>query len=344
MLSQQVSMKDVAIKAGVSTATVSHVINNSCNVKDETRKLVEEAIRELNYRVNPTARKLRNGQSKMIGFIVSNLSHYFYHEIGAAIEEILFKNGYELFYINSHESVEKEISQLEICRLEDLAGIIVIPVNHDWTKLEPIIKNIPLVFIDRKPINIRRDTVLITNTLGGFNLTNELIKRGASKIAFISSKYDDTFQMRIDGFKDAMVQNNLPIDEECIIFGKTRPMVYSELAEDPEWSEILDYVLNVKKVDCIISGNDLCAFGAFTYFKKHNITLQKDILFGTFDNAFWMKNIKEEIIAVQQDTQAIGEKAANLLLSRINGKSFVYGDHLINTKLVSISEKGIKTL
>jgi len=89
MLSQQVSMKDVAIKAGVSTATVSHVINNSCNVKDETRKLVEEAIRELNYRVNPTARKLRNGQSKMIGFIVSNLSHYFYHEIGAAIEEIL---------------------------------------------------------------------------------------------------------------------------------------------------------------------------------------------------------------------------------------------------------------
>jgi LacI family transcriptional regulator len=344
MVSKNASMKDVAIKAGVSTATVSHVINNSCNVKEETRRLVNESIIELNYRVNPTARKLRNGQSKMIGFIVSNLSHYFYHEIGAAIEETLFKNGYELIYINTHENCEKEKKQLEICRLEDLAGIIVIPVNNDWKELEPIIKNIPIIFIDRKPINIRRDTVLITNTLGGFNLTNELIKRGARKIAFISTKYDNTFQMRIDGFKDSLDQNNLPIDEDCIIFGKTRPMVYRELAEDHEWSEILDYVINEKKVDCIISGNDLCAFGAVTYFNKHHIALQKDILFGTFDNAFWMKNIKEEIIAVEQNTKAIGEKAANLLLSRIKGESFVYGDYFIETKIVSINENKIEIL
>jgi len=338
----KVSMKDVAKKAGVSTATVSHVINNSCNVREETKVLVNNAIKELNYRVNPTARKLRNGQSMTIGFLVSNLSHYFYHEIGSAIEQVLYKSGYELLYINSHEDIEKEKRQLELCKLENLAGLIVIPVNKDWENLKHIVKNIPLVFIDRKPLNIRRDTVLITNAVGSFELTNELIRRGAKKIAFISSKFDNTFKMRVDGHKDSLEQHNIEIDDECIIYGNTRPKVYSELAADPEWAQIVDYVINEKKVDCIISGNDLCAFGVISYLKEHNITLQEDILFGTFDNAFWMKNFKEEIIAVEQNTKAIGEKAATLLLSRINGETFVYSDYCIKTKLVSIKHNEVK--
>lgn len=344
MYFDKVSMKDVAKKAGVSTATVSHVINNSCKVKEETRIVVNNAIKELNYKVNPTARKLRNGQSKTIGFLVSNLSHYFYHEIGSAIEQVLYKRGYELLYINSHEDKDKEKRQLELCKLENLAGLIVIPVNSDWRDLEVIVKHIPLVFIDRKPINIRRDTVLITNAVGSFALTNELIRRGAKKIAFISSKFDTTFKMRVDGYKDSLEQHNIEIDNDCIIYGNTRPKVYSELAADPEWAQILDYAIHEKKVDCIISGNDLCAFGVISYLKEHNFTLQKDILFGTFDNAFWMKNFKEEIIAVEQNTKAIGRKAATLLLSRINGDTFVYTDYRIGTRLVSIKQNEVKYL
>ncbi|MGD1822507.1 MAG: LacI family DNA-binding transcriptional regulator [Pleomorphochaeta sp.] len=341
---EKVSMKDVANKAGVSTATVSHVINDSCPVKEETKKLVNDAIKVLNYKVNPIARKLRSGQSKLIGFVVSNLSHYFYHEIGSAIEKVLIQNGYELLYINSHEDAEKEKKQLELCRLEDLAGIIVIPVNKDWSSIEYLVKGLPLVFIDRKPINIRRDTVMITNSLSAFNLTNELIKRGAKKIAFISSKFDSTFKMRVDGYKDALEQNNFKIDDECIIYGSRRPKVYSELATDPEMEENLDFLLNEKKVDCIISGNDLCAFGAISYFKKRNIKLQKDLLFGTFDNAFWMNNINEEIVLVEQNTRALGEKAANLLLSRINGDTFVYDDYRLETKLVLLKQQSINEL
>ncbi|MGD1816093.1 MAG: LacI family DNA-binding transcriptional regulator [Pleomorphochaeta sp.] len=344
MQAKKVSMKEVADRAGVSIATVSHVINNSCNVKGQTKNLVDKAIEELNYRVNPTARRLRTGESKIIGFMVSNLSHYFYHEIGSTIEQILVDNGYEILYINSQEDPEKEKKQLEICRSENFAGIIVIPVNEDWKYLSSIVKNIPLIFIDRKPKNIRRDSVLSTNALSSFHLTCELINRGAKKIAFVSSKYDNTFQMRVDGYKDALEQNNLPIDDECVIYGSKRPMVYSELALDPEWSQIIDFLINKKKVDCIISGNDLCAFGVITYLREHKIILQKDIIFGTFDNAFWMNNIREEIIAVEQNTMAIGEKAAKLLMSRINGEAFIYDDYCIDTKLVSINQNEITTL
>ncbi|MBK5201959.1 MAG: LacI family DNA-binding transcriptional regulator [Spirochaetaceae bacterium] len=338
MKSTEVSMKDVAKLAEVSTATVSNVINETCKVNEKTKTKVNEAIKALNYTVNSTARRLRTGQSKIVGFVVSNLAHYFYQEIGSIIEEVLNKNGYELFYINSHEDPIKEAQQLDLCNLEDFAGIIVVPVNNDWKKLESKLINMPVVFIDRKPINIRRDVVLITNTKSSFNLTNILIHKGAKKIAFVAPKLDNTMQLRLDGFKDAILQNGLSVDEDCIIFGHNKPKTYGELVADNEWEGIFDYLIYEKKVDCIISGNALFAFGAVSYFRKKRIKLQQDILFGTFDNAFWMKNLDEEIIVVEQNTKAMGEKAANILLKRLNGESFIYDDYCIETKLLIINE------
>ena len=338
MKSNEPSMKDVANLAGVSTATVSHVLNDSCNVKEATKIKVNNAIKELNYKINPTARRLRTGHSKIVGFVVSNLAHYFYQEIGVKIEEVLNKNGYELFYINSHEDPEKEKQQLYLCKLEDFAGIIVVPVNDNWSEIKDIVDSTPVVFIDRKPKNIRRDVVLITNTQSSFNLTNKLIEKGAKKFAFIAPQLDNTMQLRLDGFKDALMQNNLAIDNDCIIFNNHKPKTYNELAVDEDWQKILDYVINVKKVDCIISGNALFAFGAISYFKKHNIKLQKDIMFGTFDHAFWMMNLEEELIVVEQDTSAMGEKAASILLRRLNGETFIYDDYRIETKILTINK------
>jgi LacI family transcriptional regulator len=339
MKSTETSMKDVANLAGVSTATVSNVINNTCKVNEKTKTKVNKAIKELNYRVNPTARKLRTGHSKIIGFVVSNLAHYFYQEIGEKIEEVLNKNGYELFYINSHENPEKEKQQLDLCKLEDFAGIIVVPVNEDWSTMTHLFDSTPIVFIDRKPVNIRRDVVLITNTQSGFNLTNELIRKGAKKIAFISTQLDNTMKLRLDGFKDAMMQHGLEIDEDCLLFSNHKPKIYGELTADNEWDQMLDYVINEKKVDCIISGNALFAFGAISYFRKNNIRIQEDLLFGTFDNAFWMKNLNEELVVVEQNTSAMGEKAASILLNRLNGETFIYDDYCIETNLLTINKK-----
>lgn len=337
MKTTDTSMKDVANLAGVSTATVSNVINNTCKVNDATRTKVEEAIKQLSYRVNPTARKLRTGNSKIIGFVVSNLAHYFYQEIGEKIEEILNANGYELFYINSHEDPEKEKRQLDLCKLEDFAGIIVVPVNNDWSKMTHLFDTSPIVFIDRRPLNIRRDVVLITNAQSCFNLTNRMIERGAKKVAFIATQLDSTMKLRLEGFKDAMIQNNLEIDEDCIIFSNNTPKVFGEKESTKKWFEILDYVINEKHVDCIVSGNAIFAFAAISYFRKYNIDIQKDLLFGTFDKAFWMDNLDEELVLIEQDTSAMGEKAANILLNRIKGETFVYDEYCIETKLTTLN-------
>lgn len=338
MINKEASMKDVALRAGVSTGTVSHVINNSCNVKEETKIKVNKAIQELSYTVNPTARKLRNGHSKIVGFLISNITHYFYQEIGIAIEEVMNQHGYELFYINSNEDPEKEINQLELCKQEDFAGLIVVPVNYDWKNIEPIVENIPTVFLDRKPIHIRRDVVLTTNTQSCFTLTQQLIKQGAKKLALISPQLDETMKLRIDGFKDCIEQNGLTVDPDCIISANRKPTILLDTFPDKQWEAILDYVINEKKVDAIVSGNSVFAYIALNYFKRHNIVIQKDILFATFDNPFWMSTLGSNFNRIAQDTKKMGVQTAQLLVKRINKEAFIYSDYLIETELIEENE------
>lgn len=332
----EVSMKDVAKKAKVSTATVSHVINNSCKVKEETTLRVNNAIKELNYKVNPIARKLRNGHSKIIGFVVADLTHYFYMEIGNSIEKVLNQNGYELFYINSNEDAAKEKKQLELCRMENFAGIIVVSVNNDWKEIEPIISNIPVIFLARKPFNISRDSVQTTNEKSCYNLTNLMISKGAKHIAFLGPQFDEKMNLRVAGFKKALLDNNLEVDEDCIIFSKSSSNILHRERLNKDWITILDYVIKDKHVDCIITGNDLFAFGAISYFRNNNIKAQKDILFATFDNTFWMHSIGIEIFCASQDTKQMGITTANLLLDRLNGKNDEFKDYCIETKLITI--------
>ena len=109
----RVAIKDIAHRAGVSPTTVSHLINDTRFVREETRSRVFKAIEECNYTVNPIARNLRSGNSMMIGFIASNLSNFFYKEVARGLNEVLQESGYNLIFIDSHENTEIEKKNIE---------------------------------------------------------------------------------------------------------------------------------------------------------------------------------------------------------------------------------------
>ncbi|WP_394699333.1 LacI family DNA-binding transcriptional regulator [uncultured Sphaerochaeta sp.] len=332
------SMKDVATLANVSTATVSHVINGSRNVNLATQQKVNDAIKALAYQVNPTARKLRNGSSRLVGFLTSNLSHYFYIEIGMRIERILNANGYQLFFVNSEETAEKEKRNLQNYVLENLAGLIIVPVELDWKFLEPIMGKMPCVFIDRKPIGIKRDIVLSTNHAGAFDVTNLLLGKGAKKIAFICSRFDNTMAERLSGYEDALRMNGIGINKELEFIGTDRPMLYGEIRICREWDELLDKAVYEEKIDAILSGNDLFAFYAVNYFARKHIDIPHDLLFSTFDSPYWMYTSKYQVISISQDEQAIGEYAAKVLLKRIKGDTSPFMEYRVKTKIVTINK------
>ena len=151
-------MKDVARLAEVSTATVSHVINGTRNVKPETKEKVLQAIERLNYNVHSAARTLRTGSSRTIGYVVSNLSDYFFLDISVIIiDKILRKNGYHLIYINSNEDQELERENISELLIQNVDGLIIAPVNNDCSYMSTLIGDkCPTVFFDRQAHRIRK--------------------------------------------------------------------------------------------------------------------------------------------------------------------------------------------
>ena len=180
------SMKDVARLANVSTATVSHVINQTRNVNPDTREKVLKAVKDLKYNVNPIARNLRSGSSRMIGYVVSNLANYFYTDIALSIDEILSEQGYHLIYINSNEDPDKEKENLKSLIMQNVDGLIIAPVGLDCSYMQSLIGDrCPCVFFDRAPVGFERDTIMSTNEEGVRKVWSTL-SGGGIKISHLS--------------------------------------------------------------------------------------------------------------------------------------------------------------
>lgn len=327
---KRASMKDVAKQAGVSIATVSNIINNTSKVKDETRDRVYKAIKDLSYQVDLNARRLRTRQSNVVGFLVSEIFNYFYQEVGFSIEKELSKYGYHLFYINSNEDPVIEKQNLQLCLDENFAGIIITPVSNDYRDYEYIFNYIPVVFMDRNPQNIRKDTVLGSNRKDSFFLTSEMIKRGAKKLAFVAPQDNHAMRLRLHGFLDVLEQNNIEVDKSCIRLEQQKPTLFGDLDSFEEWYIYFDFLLDKKHVDCLVLGNNVLSYAFYNYCMNRGLVLQKDIFFASFDVAPWMRQVNQEIVAINQSTEEIGQKTASLLLRRMKQEVFPYETYLID--------------
>lgn len=327
------SMKDVAKRAGVAPSTVSNIINKRGSVKPDTLKRVNAAIEELDYKINPIARNLRSGRSNIIGFLVANLTDNFYIEIGKYIERIVQPKGYRLFYIDSDDSKEKEISSLEMGIENNFAGFIISAVNDNWNNLSSLIQDTPVVFIDRKPLLIRRDVVLSNNMIGCFELTNQLISWGAKNLVFLGFNRDSTIEERRIGFEDALEQNNFPYTPEKCIFKYDTYTPTKKFLTDDSWFTLLDTLIMQKDVDGIICSSGILGYIVYKYCKKHFLVPQKDLYFGTFDKSSWMDLVNDKIAVSVQNQKQIGQKATEFLLARLENEKIPYYDTVVDTKL-----------
>ncbi|MDC7239703.1 MAG: LacI family DNA-binding transcriptional regulator [Spirochaetales bacterium] len=328
------SMKDVARLANVSTATVSHVINKTRNVNPETEEKVLKAIKDLNYNVNPVARNLRSGSSRIIGYVVSNLANYFFMDIALEIDAILSKNGYNLIYINSGEDPEKERKNIENLVMQNVDGLIVAPLGRDCQYVKDIVGDkCPCIFFDRKPEHCEWDTVLSTNVKGTFDGTEYLIKRGYKRIAFVGSRLDVTMQERISGYTSALTKHGIDVDEDLIKSGSGRPRsMYEQKRGDAYY--LAETLITEQKVDAILCGNALATVGVMTCLKDKGCRIPEDVGVIGFDDDFWMTMGSPQISAITQDKAAIGAKTAEILLERIKGSKKPIQEYRIPTDII----------
>jgi LacI family transcriptional regulator len=315
-------MKDVAEAAGVSTTTVSHVLNRTRFVSQETIRKVESAVEALRFKVNPTARNFRLGKSFFIGFVVSNLENYFYLKIAKGIEKTVKAAGYQLTLIDSGECKDAEMKNVESLYLRDSDGIILAPAAADCAYLRTMLPpEFPLVFVDRLPINLPADSVLLNNRKAARDAVSHLIARGRKRIAFVSFHFggtdaDSTIQERAEGYAEACADAGLKPSAAIIPW---TPLDLENLKRAEPYQATRELLR--RGADAFFCGNSLAAISVYTCLQELNISIPGDAGLMTFDDDLWLSMTRPQISAVEQPAELMGRLAAERLLRRIRDPS-----------------------
>ncbi len=314
------TIKDVAKKAHVSVATVSRVINQKGYVNSETREMVLEAIKELDYVPNELARSLFQKKSSIIAVLVPHLTSYYFAELLEFIEDITLELDYRLMVCNSHDDPEKEAQYLKIFDQYNIDGLILIANTHrieDYKKLD-----IPIIEIDHK---LTEDIPSITsnNVLGGKLAAEKLINTGCKKIIHFRGPSDlMTVRERTDGFKSVLEKNEVYNFSYDLDFKTPSP----EDIENVIWSNL--------DCDGVFCDSDYIAILAIQALKKAGKKIPEEVQVIGFDNIELADVLKPHLTTVSQNRQKIAEYAINSLMKLINKESLEVFHRKIDVELI----------
>jgi LacI family transcriptional regulator len=307
-------MRDVAREAGVSIATVSHVLNNTRFVSDGLRARVEAAMEELSYQPNVLARGLRSGQTETVGLIVPDNSNPFFAEVARMIETEGFDHGYSVVLCNSDNSLEKEGAYVDVLIAKHVDGVIFIASGDDQRHLQDLDRRgIPVVVADRDIPEALADVVLVDNESGGYEATRYLLDMGHRRIACICGPTSlATSAERLEGYKRALTEAGVEVREDFIV-----PADFRYSGGEAAAAELLDAV---EPPFAIFAFNDVMAIGALRAIRAVGLRVPEDISVVGFDDIHLAKAMSPALTTVAQPVKEMAEETVDLLLERIHTK------------------------
>ena len=305
-----VSIKDVAQYAGVSTMTVSRVVNKTGYVSVKTKERVLAVISEIGYKVNQTAVGLRTGKTNSIGVIISDITNPFFAFILKGIDHVCSKNNYDTILFNTGEDAEKELRYIDLLKQKSVRGIIISSCISDYKKDKDVFADLTPIFFNRLPTGIDADAVINDNTMDGYLAAEYLIKTGHRRIAFINGNPEmSTFKERYLGFQNAMKKHKIPVYEELIVSGDYSIEGGYRSTEKIFSASILP--------DAILPTNNFMTQGMYNYLKAHNINVPEDISVvghGDFD---WCSLVDPPLTVLEHRKFEMGKRATELLFERL---------------------------
>ena len=330
---KNISIKEIAKIAGVGIATVSRVINENPDVKDETRQKVLKVIEEYNYVPNNSARNLKRTKSKNIGILTKGIYNPFFSKIIDEIGIRIQNEGYIMVLQNNLKEDSEDIDvALEFIKEKRLEGIICLGGNFDTLSKEKISQvNTPIVLASLSIEEHLKDdyfsSVTIENDVSAYNATNYLCHLKHKKIGLISS--DDTKEnvakLRQRGYKKALEDSGLNYDEKLIQYGN-----YSFESGEKAMEKLLK---DNEDITAIFAISDIMAIGAIRYLLSNGYKVPEDISVFGFDGIEYGKYSYPSITTIEQPTSEIGKKSADILFGIIvNNKR--HRHELIKTKIL----------
>ncbi|WSJ91477.1 LacI family transcriptional regulator [Streptomyces sp. NBC_01304] len=305
-------MKDVAARAGVGLKTVSRVVNGEAGVTPDTERRVQEAIEALGFRRNDSARVLRKGRTASIGLVLEDLADPFYGPLSRAVEEVARAHGALLINGSSAEDPDREQElALALCARR-VDGLVVIPAGDDHRYLEPEIRaGVATVFVDRPAGQIDADVVLSDSFGGARDGVAHLIAHGHRRIGFIGDQPRiHTAVERLRGYRAAMEDAGLPVDDAWVSLGSTDPERVAGAAET-----MLAGTSAAAPVTAVFAGNNRVTVTVVRVLAG----LSRPVALVGFDDFELADLLRPGVTVVAQDAAQLGRAAAERLFRRLDG-------------------------
>lgn len=328
----QITLKDIAKKLGISISTVSRALKNHPDVNEETKKAVLKLAKSLDYEPNLLALNLLKKQSNLIGVIVPKLTYHLYAMVISGIEEVLEQEGYHLMICQTNESYLKEVAILKELNAIRPAGYLISLASEtsDFEHLSQLRrKNIPLVLFNRDCEEIDCPKVIIDNRKAAFNATQHLIDQNYKRIAFLAGPENvQISNNRIEGFKEALVSKGLSYQPDYIR--------HANFDREDAISKTNELLSLKHKPDAVIAFSDQMAISAMLAIKMAGYSIPDDVAILGFNNEPGDQLMQPSLTSIDQPVYEMGKKAAEMLLSEINGKE-VSNEVVLQSKLITRS-------
>ncbi|EIX1615531.1 ribose operon transcriptional repressor RbsR [Cronobacter sakazakii] len=305
-------MKDVARLAGVSTSTVSHVINKDRFVSEAIRLRVEDAIRTLNYAPSALARSLKLNQTRTIGMLITASSNPFFSELVRGVERSCFERGYSLVLCNTDGDEQRMNRNLETLLQKRVDGLLLL-CTETHQPSPAIMKRypaIPTVMMDWSPFDGGSDVIQDNSLLGGDIATRYLIDKGYTRIACVTGPLDKTpARLRLEGYRTAMQRAGLPVAEGYEVIG------------DFEFAGGLRAMQSLLALpeppQAVFMGNDAMAVGAYQALYQAGLRIPQDIALVGYDDIELASYMTPPLTTIHQPKDELGELAIDVLIHRM---------------------------
>jgi LacI family transcriptional regulator len=317
---KKATLKDIAKELNITVSAVSKALSNHSGMSDTTKDLVKKTAEKLGYQQNRIALSLKTGKSHIIGVMIPSADKLFFGSVVHGIEKIINPLGFNLLLFQTNELPEYEVKGIDTF-LQANVDCIIASIAKETTHYEHYAevkkRNIPLILFDRAEESLGVHSVTIDDYRGGYMATEHLIKKGYLHIGHIAGlQHVQIFNDRLKGYKDALLANKMPYNDDMVYYGKNSIESGAEGIK-----HLLD---NNDKIDAVFCVEDFSALGAMQTLKERHIKIPKEMGVVGFANESFGKYISPTLTTIDQQTIHMGEEAAKLFVKLMDSEN-IYG-------------------
>jgi len=319
------TIRQIARELGVSISTVSAVINKRGYVSEAMRARIEKALREADYQPDEIARSLRRRESRTIGLIVPDLGNRFYAHLMRGAEDYLSSAGYRLIVAESREDWQRQKDYLLLFSARTTDGVILVPsfaTDEQIALTSGLIRGTPMVYVDRSPLQVQLDSVLVDNARATYEATEHLLKLGHQRVGIITEPLNLLNAAdRLRGYKRALRAQRISADPKLIWPGDNR--------EDSGYWGALELFKQTRRPTAVLVCNNQMTLGTLAALRDLHLACPRDVSLIGFDDFDCAALVDPPLTMVRQPAAELGAAAAKTLLKRMSDPQRDHFEHVI---------------